>query len=124
MRGRFLPLLLEIFTVAQNADNVIQYSVGGQFTATVAAATAGVASAVPGRLCKLVVNSVGTAVTPIHDHASAASGTVLYTLKASPAIGDIIVIDMPAANGIYIAGGTNTSAITVSYNKTGTNGNA
>jgi hypothetical protein len=89
-------------------------SSGGQQTATVAAATAGLALTGPGRICRIVIHSVGSAVTPIYDNTSA-TGTIVYTVAASPAIGTNLLVDLPVTNGIFIGGGTNTSALTLSY---------
>ena len=68
--------------MATNADTVLQQSTGGQFTAVAAAGATGavVISAVPGRLCRIVVTTLGTVATIIYDHASAASGTALFTI--------------------------------------------
>lgn len=99
------------------ADLSNQNTGGGQYTGTVAAATAGVISVTGGRLCHIVVNSSGSVATPIYDNASAASGTVIYTVAASPTVGAVVVANMPVANGIYVGGTTNTSALTVSYTK-------
>lgn len=105
------------------ADKTQQSNDGGQYTGTAAAATAAVISAVPGRLNRIAITTLGSAATPVYDNASAASGTILFNIPASPAVGTIYNVQMPAANGIYVGGTTNTSAVTISYSKAGINGN-
>ena len=78
-----------------------------------------------GRLVRLVVNTVlvgSGGVLTFYDNASAASGTVLYTLPvASTAfnvIGTVITLDLPATAGIYVANPSGTitaGAVTVAY---------
>jgi len=99
------------------ADKSELVTTGGQFTSYHAAAGsgAGAALAAPGRLCKVVVLTSGSAVTHIYDNASAASGNKLFTLKASPTIGDVYDIQVPASAGIYVGGTTNTSSLLVTY---------
>ena len=90
---------------------------GGNKTSFHAAGAGGAAaaSAAPCRLCRLVVLAAGTAATLIYDNASAASGTLLYSLKASPTVGDIVDLQIPASAGIYVAGAANTSSVLVTY---------
>ncbi len=99
---------------------------GGQFNSKHAAGSsgAGAALATPGRLCKISVITSGSAATLIYDNASAASGTLLYSVKANPTVGTVIDLNLPCANGIYVAGATNTSALCVTYNKSGAYGKA
>lgn len=101
------------------ADQSKPISTGGQYTSYHAAGASGAAAALaaPGRLCRLVVLTSGSAATVIYDNASAASGTKLYTLKASPTVGDVLDLQLPAVNGIYVAGATNTSSVLVTYSK-------
>lgn len=108
------------------ADLAFQYSSGGQYNAAVAAAAASAVLTGAGRLCKIVIMAQGSAVTDIYDN-TAGSGTKIYTIPASGTtalpIGTVVDIQIPVANGIYVAGTTNTSGITVTYNKAGPNGN-
>jgi hypothetical protein len=104
------------------SDFSYQNTTGGQYTKDAAAATPTVIAAGPGRLCRIIVTAVGTAATKFYDNASAASGVILYTLKASPAVGDIYDVQMPAANGIYCEGAANSSGVTVAYTKDATHG--
>lgn len=110
--------------VAPSPDEVQKINSGGQYTSYHAAGAsgAGAASAKPGRLCKLSVLSSGSAATVIYDNASAASGTKLFTLAANPTVGVMYDIQMPVSAGIYVAGDTNTSALTLSYNSDGPHG--
>ncbi len=68
----------------------------------------------PGRLCSIIVTVTGTGVIQVFDNASAASGTVIAQLPASPALGEYI-IDMPAAAGITVSSPASSPAITVGY---------
>ena len=97
---------------------------GGQYTSYHAAGTSGAAAALaaPGRLCRLVVLSSGSAATVIYDNASAASGTKLFALKANPTVGAVYDLQAPAAAGIYVGGATNTSALLITYAKEGAYG--
>lgn len=101
------------------ADKSLPHSDGGQYRSTHAAGSSGAAaaSAVPGRLCRVVVLSAGSAATDIYDNASAASGVKLFTIPANPTVGDIYNVQMPAVNGIYVAGASNTSQCCVTYTK-------
>ncbi len=104
------------------ADTITRTSNGGQYTGTVAAATAGVIVASgPGILNRITVTgALGTAAVSIYDNASAASGTILFTVAASQAVGSSIDVQMPFSNGIYVGGTTNTPALTVAYSKSPT----
>ena len=95
-----------------------QTSTAGQYTSAHAAGAGGAAIALtgPGRLCRITVQTLGTAATVIYDNTSAA-GTALFTVPASPAVGTIYDVQMPAAIGIFVGGATNTSGITLSYTK-------
>lgn len=90
---------------------------GGTLTAAVAAGAggAGVVKAAAGRLCRIIVTTLGTAAMTFYDNASAASGTALFVIPASAAAGTIYNLQMPAANGIYAGGAANTPAVTVAY---------
>jgi len=102
------------------ADKAQQNSNGGQSYYAAAAGTggAGIALTGGGRLCKVVVMSQGSAATDIYDN-TAASGTKIFSLPASGTqtvyAGTIYDLQVPVANGLYVAGTTNTSALTVTY---------
>lgn len=107
------------------ADKTIQQNNGGQFAAAVAAGASGAAVVLTGhgRLCKVIVMTSGSAATDIYDN-TAASGTKILTIPASPTVGAIYDVQIPVATGIFPAGTTNTSALTITYEKPGINGNA
>jgi hypothetical protein len=85
------------------------------FTAPVTIGTTQTVKAGPGRLHRVVVTTVtATAVTTIYDNASAASGTPLFVVPIGAAVGTVYTPDLPAVNGITVAG-AGTGAITVGY---------
>ncbi len=85
------------------------------YTAPVTIGTTQTVKAAPGRLAKVVITTVtATAVTNIYDSASAASGTLLFVIPIGAAVGTVYAIDLPAVNGITVAG-AGTGAITVGY---------
>lgn len=81
--------------------------------AIAAAAGTVVVKAAPGRLARVVVTASG-AVT-FYDNASAAFGTILFATPASPAVGTVYDVSMPAANGITASAAASSSAVTVLY---------
>ena len=93
---------------ANTPANGIQYKY-------IAAATPTVVKASAGFLAKVIVISSGSAVSPFYDNPSAASGNILFELPASPTIGTVYTVQIPATTGIYCGGGTNSSAVTVLY---------
>jgi hypothetical protein len=85
------------------------------FTAPVTIGTTQAVKAAPGRLVRVVVTTVtATAVTTIYDNASAASGTPLFVVPIGAAVGTVYPVDLPAVNGITVAG-AGTGAITIGY---------
>ncbi len=111
------------------SDKVFAYSDGGKFTSAHAAGASGAAAALTGagRLCRVVVMAQGSADTDFYDN-TAASGTKIFTIPASSttavATGIVYDLQIPVGTGIFVAGATNTSAVTVTYNKAGVNGEA
>lgn len=89
----------------------------GSLTKAVAAsvATNTVVSNGPGRLARVLITALGTNALTIHDNASAASGTIIGYIEASAAAGTIRDFEMPAANGITVAGNANNPGFTVSW---------
>lgn len=73
-----------------------------------------VIKASPGRLCRILVSTVGTNPLSVFDNASGHTGTVIGQLAASAAIG-IYDFQLPAANGITVQGNAANPAITISY---------
>lgn len=101
--------------IASGVDTVY-VATGGSTTAAVAAAAAASAiKASAGRLCKVLVTTAGTAALNFYDNASTNTGTIIGTVTAAAVAGTVFTFDMPAANGIWCASGTNTPAVTVSY---------
>ena len=91
-------------------------TVGGQFSQAVASgANTVVIKAAPGRLCRLVITTAGTASVTIFDNASAASGTVLFVSPATTSIGTIFDIQMPAQAGITVLNPASSPGFTVSW---------
>lgn len=83
------------------------------FTTSVTAT--GVVKPGAGRLLKIVVTTaMSAAATTIYDNASAASGTILFVVPASAAVGNVYTIDLPAVNGIF-ASFAGTGTITIGY---------
>jgi len=118
--GLFVPLSSVIATAAAQvgAGGEQFSSAGGKSTAAVAAGVgtaAVVVKASAGRLCRVLVTTVGTAAMSFYDNASAASGTVIGAIPASAAVGTLYSWDMPAANGIVAGQVNNSPAVTVSY---------
>lgn len=104
------------------ADKSIQNSTGGQYASAHAAGAGGAGAALSGggRLCRVVVMAQGSAATDFYDN-TAASGTKIFTIPASGttpvSTGTVYDLQIPVATGIYVAGATNTSAVTVTYTK-------
>jgi len=67
--------------------------------------TAGVVKPRPGRLAKIVITAAVTGTITIYDNPSAASGTVLY-VSATPPVGPVIPIDVPARSGMWCVPGS------------------
>ncbi len=75
-----------------------------------------VVKSTPGRLCKVLVTTAnGENAINIFDNASAASGTIIGVVAANASVGTVYDLQMPAANGITIAGTASAGTITVSY---------
>lgn len=92
-------------------------SSGGAATVAVAAGTTGatVVKSSPGRLCRVLITVTGTGSVTVYDNASAASGTVIGITPSAPAVGTTYDFEMPAINGITVAGSSTLPGITVSY---------
>jgi hypothetical protein len=93
-------------------------STGGKFPVEVAAGTTTAAfnvAAGPARLCRVVVQALGTAALTFYDNPSAASGTKLFIIPASAAAGTIYDVQMPALTGITAGKVNNSPDVTVSF---------
>lgn len=101
--------------VGVDAQHALQTSSGGTTAVSVASATPGAVKASAGRLCKVIITTLGSGSQVFYDNASAASGTILFATAASAAVGTIYDVQAPAANGIYAAGAASTPVCTVLY---------
>lgn len=88
---------------------------GNKTVAVAAAAVAAAIKALPGRLAKVLVTTAGTAELDFFDNAAAGSGTKIGVVTAAAVAGTIFDFNMIAVNGIWCNSGTNTPAVTVSY---------
>ena len=104
--------------MAQNALVAVYDDIGkpavARLNANYAFGSGGVViSAIPGRLCRVIITTalVGVSSTiTIYDNASAASGNVLWALTvggANNVVGGVFPVDLPVLNGIFV---TNASA--------------
>jgi hypothetical protein len=92
------------------------WAVNARVTAPITLGGTQVVKGGPGRLAKVTVTTVlAVAATVIYDNASAASGTPLLTIPSATAAGTVYDVSLPAANGITVASGSGTGAITVGY---------
>ncbi len=94
------------------------YPEAAAFTAPVAAgAGTTVIKESAGRLCRAVVTTAGTASDNaiIYDNPSAGSGTVLAVIPGGGEVGAIIVLDLPAENGVTAVNVASGPAFTVGY---------
>lgn len=91
-------------------------SSGGLVTSSVPAnASNVVVKASAGRLCRVLVTTSGANAMLIHDNATTNSGTIIGSLPANAPVGSVYDFQMPAANGITIAGSATNPAVTVSW---------
>lgn len=103
--------------VSDNGTPILM-SPGGTTTVAIAAgASSAVVKAAPGRVCRAVVTTAGTATDniTIYDNASAGSGTILAIIPGGTAVGTVIDFNMPAANGIWAVNVASGPAVTLSY---------
>ena len=90
---------------------------GGKQTTAVAAGTTTdtVIKASPGRLCKVLITTSAAAAIVFYDNTSGHTGTIIGYIAASTAVGTVVDLQMPAANGITFAGIASSPAFTVSW---------
>ena len=105
--------------VADNGTPILTTS-GGTVTAAVAAGTNADTpiKASAGRLCRIAITAAAgttTGTTAIYDNASGHTGTILVVVPNNTAVGTVIDVQMPAANGITVNGGANSPGMTISY---------
>lgn len=100
-----------------DAVHCVLVASGGTATTGITAGASGAAAvkASPGRLCRIIVTTLGTAVLNFYDNTNAATGTIIGSVPASAAAGTMYDVQLPGAVGIYAGGATNTPAVTVGY---------
>lgn len=106
--------------VSDNGVAILVSSGGAQTAAPIAAGTASdtVVKASAGRLARISVTAAAgttTGTTAIYDNASGHTGTILVVVPNNTAVGTILDVQMPAANGITVNGGANSPGMTISY---------
>jgi hypothetical protein len=69
----------------------------------------------PGRLCRIVITTAGTAAFTIFDN-TAGSGSVLFVSPAATSVGQVIDLQTPAQTGITIVNVASGPAFAVSFN--------
>ena len=112
---------LDVFTKSDSATGQVHaitlVTSGGSNSTPVAAGTSAdtVIKASAGRLCKVLITTLGTNALLIYDNASGHTGTIIGCVAASATAGTLVDLQMPAANGITVAGNSNNPAFTVSW---------
>lgn len=91
------------------------YAIAGVQSTPIPAGTSTdtVIKAGPGRLCRVLVTTAGTAAVNIWDNASGHTGTIIGAVAASAVVGTMVEAQAPAANGITVQGNASLPAITV-----------
>jgi NADPH-dependent curcumin reductase CurA len=90
--------------------------VGGQFSAFIASgASTTTLKKGPGRLCRIVITTAGTAAFNIFDN-TAGSGSVLYVSPAATSVGQVIDVQLPAQIGITAVNIASGPAFAISFN--------
>lgn len=108
------------FDLPQGANGVAFTTAGGKTTTAIASGTASntVVKASAGRLARISITSAAgttTGTTPIYDNATTNSGTILVVVPNNQAVGSIIDVNLPAANGITVGGVANSPGMTISF---------
>lgn len=105
-------------TVAMTVAQVGAITTSNDGTSTVAipagTITDTVVKATAGRLCRILVTTLGANALQVCDNATAGTGTVIGALTANAPIGTYS-FQMPAAAGITVAGNAANPAVTISY---------
>lgn len=83
-------------------------------TPITAAGTVTVKSA-PGRLLKVVVTASATGTLTFYDNSSTGSGTILLVVPASPTVGTVYDVNLPAVNGVTVVAAATPSSVVVGY---------
>lgn len=110
--GQSVPVV----AVVDASGNVVGEG-GGVATVQITGAKTGVTvvKASAGQLCRVLLQAANATNTIlIYDNATAASGTVIGAIPAT-AVAGMYAFDMPAVNGITVAGNATNPAMTVSF---------
>ena len=101
----------------QDVNGVGLVSDGGVYSAAVAAGTATdtVIKGSAGRLCKVLVTSLGTNALSVYDNNSVGSGLIVGQLPASAPVGSIYSFQIPSVSGITVGGNPANPGVTLSY---------
>ena len=92
-------------------------AIGGQQTVAVAAAGSANVKASPGRLCRVLITTAGTAPITFYDNAAGNStGTIIGVTPAISPITTVYDFNLPAAVGISAVGGAGSPAVTIGFN--------
>ena len=80
----------------------------GQGSASALNLTAGahVIKATPGRICRIFVNTAGSAAGSVNDCATTGAVAAANLVANVPATAGVIVVDAPCATGIVVTAGT------------------
>lgn len=91
------------------------WAVAGTTATSIAAGTVAdtIIKGKPGRLCRILVTTAGTAGVSIFDNASGHTGTIIGAIAANAVAGTMVECQSPAANGITVAGNASNPAMTV-----------
>lgn len=91
------------------------WPIAGIFAQSIAAGTVAdtIIKGKPGRLCRILVTTAGTAAVSIWDNASGHTGTIIGAVAANAVAGTMVEAQAPAVNGITVQGGASNPAITV-----------
>jgi hypothetical protein len=88
---------------------------GGQFSAFIpTGSTTQTLKSGPGRVCKALITTAGTASFSIFDN-TAASGNVIYTSPAATSVGQILDLGFPAQTGITVSNVVSGPVFSISF---------
>ncbi len=106
------------------ADKSVPQNTGGQYNLpTVTSNTTGtVVTSAGGRLCQVAVITAGTSATSFYDASAvtaAASANLIWTDVTNRAVGSVVSLQIPVANGIVVSGAAGSAGYCVCYNSCG-----
>jgi hypothetical protein len=85
------------------------------FTTPITAAGTTTLKAGPGRLMTVIVTASAAGVVTVYDNATTNTGTVLFATPASPAVGTVYNVNLPAVFGITVVAASTPSSVTIGY---------